>query len=87
MQDNVKLLKRLESGCKQTINWNKYQSTPEILGQNWCLSYLIDPSFEEGVNRLFVLSFENEINRTTQTGYYLPEVVGGRQHNLWSEIF
>ena len=25
-QDNVKLLKQLESGFKRTINWNKYQS-------------------------------------------------------------
>ena len=25
-QDNVKLLKQLESGLKRTINWNKYQS-------------------------------------------------------------
>ena len=32
MQNNAKLLKQLESGFKQTINWNKYQSAPEILG-------------------------------------------------------
>ena len=25
-QDNVKLLKQLESGFKRTFNWNKYQS-------------------------------------------------------------
>ena len=25
-QNNVKLLKQLESGFKRTINWNKYQS-------------------------------------------------------------
>ena len=25
-QDNVKLLKQLESGFKRTINWNKYHS-------------------------------------------------------------
>ena len=25
-QDNVKLLRKLESGFKRTINWNKYQS-------------------------------------------------------------
>ena len=24
-QDNVKLLEQLKSGCKKTINWNKYQ--------------------------------------------------------------
>ena len=29
-QDNVKLLKQLESGFKRTINWNKYQSKTQI---------------------------------------------------------
>ena len=32
---------------------------------------MIDPSFQ-GVNRLFVLSFENEADREAQTKYYLP---------------
>ena len=32
------------------------------------LDYLIDPSFQ-GVNRLFVLSFENNTNRTVHTKY------------------
>ena len=54
---NIKLLKQLESGFKRTINWNKYQ--PEITNQaeNKYLEFLIDSSFQ-GVNRLFVLSFE-----------------------------
>ena len=34
---------------------------------------MIDPSFQ-GVNRLFVLSFENENDRTVHTKYYLPTV-------------
>ena len=34
---------------------------------------LINPSFQ-GVNRLFVLSFENEEDRKASTGYYLPKV-------------
>ena len=29
-QNNVKLLKQLESGFKRTINWNKYQSKKKI---------------------------------------------------------
>ena len=37
------------------------------------LNYLINPSFE-GVNRLFVLSFENEIDRTSHSTYYLQKV-------------
>ena len=34
---------------------------------------MVDPSFQ-GVNRLFVLSFENENDRTVHTKYYLPIV-------------
>ena len=34
---------------------------------------MIDPSFQ-GVNRLFVLSFENENGRTSHSEYYLPKV-------------
>ena len=59
-QDNVKLLKQLESGFQRTISWNKYQSKKKINQvQNRYLNFLIDPSFQ-GVNMLFVLSFENE---------------------------
>ena len=34
---------------------------------------LVDPSFQ-GVSRLFVLSFENENDRTSHSTYYLPKV-------------
>ena len=37
------------------------------------LKYLIDPSFTK-VNRLFVLSFENEDDRTSFSKYYVPSV-------------
>ena len=33
----------------------------------------MDPSFQ-GVNRLFVLPFENENDRTSHSTYYLPKV-------------
>ena len=36
-------------------------------------NYLINPRFQ-GVNRLFVLSFENEDDRTSHSTYYLPKV-------------
>ena len=51
-QDNIKLLKQLESGFKKTIDWNKYQSKPTNQAQNRYLDFLIDPSF--------VLSFKDE---------------------------
>ena len=58
-QDNAKLLQQLKSGFKRTINWNKYESSVKTFAQNRYLNYLINPSFQ-GVNRLFVLFFENE---------------------------
>ena len=61
------------SGFKRVINWNKYLSRPELLAQNPNLNYLIEPSFQ-GVNRLFVLAFENDAQRKVHSGYYLPNV-------------
>ena len=37
------------------------------------LNYLIDPQFTN-VNRLFVLSFENENDRTFFSKYYVPRI-------------
>ena len=67
IQDNAKLLQQLKSGFKRTINWNIYQTKYQYA------YFLIDPSFHR-VNRLFVLSFENEGNRKVHTGYYLPKL-------------
>ena len=72
-QYNSKLLQQLKPGFKTTNNWNKYQSKISTETQNQYLDFLTDPSFQ-GVNRLFVLSFEIENDRTTPTGYYLPKV-------------
>ena len=57
-EDNVKLLKQLESGFKRAINWNKYQSKVTQQALNRKLDFLINPSFQ-GVNSLFVLSFKD----------------------------
>ena len=73
IQDNEKLLQQLISGFKRTVNWNKYQRKVSTQGQNQYLDFLIDSSFQE-VNRLFVLSFENEDAWKLHTGYYLPKV-------------
>ena len=72
-KDNEKLLQQLGSGFKRVINWNKYLSRPELLPQNPNLNYLIEASFQ-GVNRLFVLAFENDAQRKVHSGYYLPNV-------------
>ena len=62
-QDNVKLLQQLKSGFKRTTNWNKYQSDPKTFAHGRYLNHLVDPSFQ-GVDILFVLSFENDNVRT-----------------------
>ena len=72
-QDNAKLLEQLKSGFKRVINWNKYLSKPELLAQNPNLNLLVEPSFQ-GVNRLFVLAFENDTQKISHTGSYLPNV-------------
>ena len=72
-EDNVKLLKQLESGFKRTIIWNKYHPKWKTFPQKRYLIYLIDPIFH-WVNRFFVLPFENETDRAAHTKYYLPTV-------------
>ena len=57
-QDNEKLLEQLKCAFKRTINWNKYQFKVTTQAQSQYLNCLTDPSFQ-GVNRVFVLSFEN----------------------------
>ena len=73
IQENTKLLQQLKSGFKRVINWNKYLSKPELLGQNPNLNHLVEPSFQ-GVNRFFVLPFENYTQRTSHSGFHLPNV-------------
>ena len=72
-QENTKFFQQLKSGFKRVINWNKYLSKPELLAQNPNLNHLIEPSFQ-GVNRLFVLAFENDDDRTSSEEYYLSIV-------------
>ena len=68
-QDNAKLLQELKSGFKRTINWNKYQSNVTKQTQPKYLDYLIDTSFH-GVNRIFVLLFEDSTIRTAHRAYF-----------------
>ena len=68
-------MKQLESGSKEIIKWNKYQSKVTEQKPNRYLDYIVDLDFQE-VNRLFVLSFEKKkkTDREVYTGYYLPKV-------------
>ena len=72
-QENTKFLQQLKSGFKRVINLNKYLSKPELLAQNPNLNHLVEPSFQV-VNRLFVLVFEDDAQRTAHDSYYLPIV-------------
>ena len=64
---------QLKSGFKRVTNWNKYVSKLELLAQHPNLNYLVEPSFQ-GVNRLFVLAFENDIQRKSAKRYHLQNV-------------
>ena len=66
-------LEQLKSGFKRTIKWNKYRSEMTNQTKTNHLNHLIDPTFIK-VNRLFVLSFENEEDRTSFSKYYVPKV-------------
>ena len=43
------------------------------MAQNPKLYHLVEPSFQ-GVNSFFILAFENDTQRTSAKGYYLPNV-------------
>ena len=71
-ENDNKLLEQLKSGFRITIKWNKYMSQMSNQNKN-NLNYLINPTFSN-VNRLFVLSFENEDDRTSCYKYFMPSV-------------
>ena len=69
----VKTFRTIKTGFKRTIKWNKYRSEISNQTKNNNLNYLIDPTFTN-VNRLLVLTFENDDDRTSFSKYYLPKV-------------
>ena len=72
-ENDNKLLEQLKSGFRRSIKWNKYMSQMSNQTKKNNLNYLVDPTFSN-VNRLFVLSFENEDDRTSYYKYYVPNV-------------
>ena len=72
-ENDKTLLEQLRTGFKRTIKWNKYRSEMTNQTKNNNLNYLIDPTFTK-VNRLFVLLFENENDRTSFSKYHVPNV-------------
>ena len=72
-ESDNKLLQQLKPGFKRTIKWNKYRSEISNQTRNNSSNYLIDPTFTN-VNRLLVLSLENEDDRTSYSKYYIPKI-------------
>ena len=72
-ENDNKLSEQLKTGFKRTIKWNKYRSEISNQVKNNNLNCLIDRTFTH-VNRLFVLSYENEADRTSSEKYYVPKV-------------
>ena len=59
-KDNENLAKQLDEGFKRSVYWNEYQSKIETktVDDNNVIRFPLDASFK-GVNRLFVLAFDN----------------------------
>ena len=61
-KDNVNLTKQLNEGFKRSVYWNEYKSEIDTYNSKDTFTKLsLDPSFQ-GVNRLFVLPFNNTTN-------------------------
>ena len=69
----TRLLEQLRTGFKRTIKWNIYGSEMTNQTKNNNLNYLTDPTYTK-VNRFFVLSFENQNDRTSFSKYYVPNI-------------
>ena len=80
-KDNVNLTKQLNEGFKRSVYWNDYASKIETRAgdNNNVTRFPLDASFQ-GVNRLFVLAFNNidndanEVKRNSYKKYFLPRV-------------
>ena len=73
-KDNVNLTKQLNEGFKRSAYWNEYESRTETkeADANNLTRFPLDASFQ-GVNRLFVLAFNdvsNDANRVQRDSHY-----------------
>ena len=80
-KDNVNLTKQLNEGYKRSVYWNEYKSKIETktADNNDVSRFPLDASFQ-GVNRLFVLAFDNtenggkKVESDSHGKYFLPRV-------------
>ena len=75
------MTKQLDEGFKRSVYWDEYKSKIEIktADDNNVIRFPLDASFQ-GVNRLFVLAFNNtnndanKVERNSHRNYFLPRV-------------
>ena len=80
-KDSVELTKQQNEGFKRSVHWNEYKSKIDLkdADANKVTRFPRDASFQ-GVNRLFVLAFDNTVNgnniveRGSHRKYFLPRV-------------
>ena len=70
-ENDYKLLEQLKTGFNRKIKWSKYRSEVSNQAKNSNFNYLIYAAFTK-VDRLFVLSYKNEEDRTSFSKYYVP---------------
>ena len=68
-----KLFENLKTGIDIDFEWSRYRT--QVINQPATnnLNFLTDPTFNN-VNRLFVLAFPNEEDRSSFSKYYTPTV-------------
>ena len=68
-------MQQLKSGFKRTINWNKYEAkTTKQNAPSEYFNFLIEPS-SQGINRLFVLTFNANDSRIGHSIYFLSTAI------------
>ena len=69
VENENKLYEQVKEGFKITVKWSRCRCQISNQTANNNLNNLIDPTFDK-VNKLFVLAFENEENRSSFSKYY-----------------
>ena len=74
-KDNVNLTKQVNEGFQRSVYWNEYKCKIETktADNNNVNRFSLDASFQ-GVNRLFVLTFDNKVERESHRKYILSRV-------------
>ena len=74
IEDNATLTKLLNDGFKRSVYWNKYKVIPnKAYNQNNYIRELLDASYQ-GVKRLFVLAYDDQVTADTNRKYFLPRI-------------